>query len=460
MRPAARPDPRSLWALMVSPRDRSEVGTRERTANMTNEFEDYPVLLHIVLVITRKQHRDGMLSLADRLRQHDMVVDVTSGADDTFDAIEKIRPDAVIWKSSMFPPGPRECDSEDYIRFARQIRSQRKYDRLPLFLIGSFERHHEELVRRGRAAGFNMEINDLAIDPVQVRRLIEEQKSLIETKPKLLFLEPDTHQALPFVRAFADVGFQVTRTKTVATTLEALDSKAFQGAVLDVMVPPGSSFSALETEGGFKTGLALGHRIREKNQNLPIVALTHSSDPEVSRWFSRDNALYLQKHSTSPTQAARLIKRFLRLPAAPLNVFVVHGRNTNARSELCTYIRDDLCVGAPIVLEEQPSAGMTIIEKFEYYGHEADIVFALLTPDDVGGLFGSSPAEEPRARQNVIFELGYFLGFLRRSAARVVLLKSGDLGLPSDIHGVVYVDVSAGIRAADAAIRRELRVWL
>jgi predicted nucleotide-binding protein len=159
-------------------------------------------------------------------------------------------------------------------------------------------------------------------------------------------------------------------------------------------------------------------------------------------------------------QAARLIKRFLRLPAAPLNVFVVHGRNTALRNELCTYIRDELCLGAPVVLEEQPSLGMTIFEKFEHYGHDADIIFVLLTPDDVGGLFGSSQSEAPRARQNVIFELAYFLGFIRRRAARVVLLKSGDLDLPSDIHGLVYVDISAGIQAADAEIQKELHLWL
>lgn len=89
----------------------------------------------------------------------------------------------------------------------------------------------------------------------------------------------------------------------------------------------------------------------------------------------------------------------------------------------------------PIILHEQPDKGRTIIEKFEAH---ANVGFAvvLLTPDDDGGLAGSGSLA-PRARQNVILELGYFIGKLGRS--RVCALKAPVVEEPSDMTGVLYV---------------------
>jgi predicted nucleotide-binding protein len=81
------------------------------------------------------------------------------------------------------------------------------------------------------------------------------------------------------------------------------------------------------------------------------------------------------------------------------------------------------------------------MEKFEAH---ADVGFAivLLTPDDVGG--SKDGIQSPRPRQNVILELGYFIGRLGRS--RVSALRVGDLELPSDILGIVWTpfDAAAG----------------
>ncbi len=65
--------------------------------------------------------------------------------------------------------------------------------------------------------------------------------------------------------------------------------------------------------------------------------------------------------------------------------------------------------------------------------------------------------EKHRARQNVILELGYFLGVLGRETGRVVLLYKGPLDVPSDLSGVVYIDISNGIEAAGEKIRKELK---
>lgn len=120
-------------------------------------------------------------------------------------------------------------------------------------------------------------------------------------------------------------------------------------------------------------------------------------------------------------------------------IFVAHGHDQAALqgvARLLERLGQDV-----IVLREQPNQGRTIIEKFEDY---ADVGFAvvLLTPDDRGGSTSTSyGAQHPRARQNVILELGYFLGRLGRS--RVCALYAEGVEVPSDYSGVVYVRIDS-----------------
>jgi predicted nucleotide-binding protein len=113
----------------------------------------------------------------------------------------------------------------------------------------------------------------------------------------------------------------------------------------------------------------------------------------------------------------------------------------------------------PIVLRDQASGGKTIIEKFEECAHRIDCVFVLLTPDDMGGLVGTND-EKRRSRQNVIFEAGFFYGKLDRLSGRVLLLHKGPLELPSDISGVVLINIENGVVAAGENIRMEVAALL
>lgn len=114
-------------------------------------------------------------------------------------------------------------------------------------------------------------------------------------------------------------------------------------------------------------------------------------------------------------------------------VFVVHGYDEAAKVTVARFL--EKLELEPIVLHEQPNQGRTIIEKFEDH---ADVAFAviLLTPDDVGKRKDEKSDPKPRARQNVILELGYFLGSLGRK--HVCPLVKGDVERPSDYDGVVY----------------------
>lgn len=115
-------------------------------------------------------------------------------------------------------------------------------------------------------------------------------------------------------------------------------------------------------------------------------------------------------------------------------IFVVHGHNEAMKQAVARSVEK---LGLePIILHEQPNKGRTIIEKFEFY---SDVGFAiiLLSGDDKGYVKSEIPKKARlRARQNVIFEMGFFIGKLGRE--RVLLLLENDVEHPSDIDGVVY----------------------
>ena len=117
-------------------------------------------------------------------------------------------------------------------------------------------------------------------------------------------------------------------------------------------------------------------------------------------------------------------------------VFIVHGRDNEAKQEVARFLSG---IGLePIILHEQASAGMTIIEKIERYANDADFALVLYTPCDHGrGAHEPKISARNRARQNVVFEHGYLMAKLGRE--NVCALVKGELETPNDISGVVYV---------------------
>ena len=126
-------------------------------------------------------------------------------------------------------------------------------------------------------------------------------------------------------------------------------------------------------------------------------------------------------------------------PALPKNrVFVVHGHDEAALQGVARFL-EQLGLEA-IILREQPDQGRATIEKFEDCAADVGFAVVLLTPDDLAGP-ATSPAAASRARQNVIFELGYFAGKLGRG--RTCFLRKGEVEIPSDLYGVIYTDMDA-----------------
>lgn len=119
-------------------------------------------------------------------------------------------------------------------------------------------------------------------------------------------------------------------------------------------------------------------------------------------------------------------------------VFIVHGHDNASKQEVARFIES---IGLdPIILHEKASTGMTIIEKIEHYSSQADFAIVLYTPCDRGR--GATETKVParnRARQNVVFEHGYLMAQLGRE--NVCALVKGEIETPTDISGVVYVDL-------------------
>jgi predicted nucleotide-binding protein len=129
--------------------------------------------------------------------------------------------------------------------------------------------------------------------------------------------------------------------------------------------------------------------------------------------------------------------RLASFAAQNRKIFIVHGRQEGPREAVARFL--ERLGFQPIILHEQANQGRTVIEKVEAH---SDVGFAviILTPDDMGNLQGE--VAQPRARQNVLLELGYFIGKLTRG--RVCTLKVGELEIPSDWRGVVDEPYDAG----------------
>ncbi len=117
-------------------------------------------------------------------------------------------------------------------------------------------------------------------------------------------------------------------------------------------------------------------------------------------------------------------------------VFIVHGHD-DALKEAVARVLERAAEVDVVILHEQLDGGSTIMEKFERHAQRASFAVVLLTPDD--SVTGPDGVTEHRARQNVILELGYFVGRLGRE--RVCALRKGDVTLPSDYLGVLYKPV-------------------
>lgn len=123
--------------------------------------------------------------------------------------------------------------------------------------------------------------------------------------------------------------------------------------------------------------------------------------------------------------------------AAPDKVFVVYGHDRSARDQLEAMLRRWRL--EPLILDQLPSEGQTIIEKLESITANANFGVVLATPDDEGHRTGHDDEKAFRARQNVVLELGMLLAKLGRKRVAILQKQQENMERPSDIQGLMYI---------------------
>lgn len=142
-------------------------------------------------------------------------------------------------------------------------------------------------------------------------------------------------------------------------------------------------------------------------------------------------------------------------PSASRKIFVVYGHDKTARTQLEAMLRRwglD-----PLILDQLPSEGQTIIEKLEKYAGE-DVRFAvvLATPDDEGHVRDKPDEKKYRARQNVVLELGLLLAKLGRSKVAILMKDQEHMERPSDIQGLIYLPFIDNVEDVKVQLAKEM----
>ena len=155
---------------------------------------------------------------------------------------------------------------------------------------------------------------------------------------------------------------------------------------------------------------------------------------------------------------ADMIDKILKCPSNSINtnrkVFVVYGHDKNARTQLEAMLRRwDL---EPLILDQLPSDGATIIEKLENYTNQADFGIVLATPDDIGYAKNNEHEKKYRVRQNVVLELGMLLAAKGRSKVAILLSQAEDMESPSDINGLIYIPFQDNVEDAALSLAKEM----
>jgi len=160
-------------------------------------------------------------------------------------------------------------------------------------------------------------------------------------------------------------------------------------------------------------------------EDRPIFSFTNLSERN-----QKDEAVVIKKQNIIKTETNKLKNK----------VFIVHGHDNAVKQEIARFIAQ---IGLQaIILHEQASMSMTIIEKIEHYSNEANFAIILYTPCDKGrGALEINIHPRDRARQNVVFEHGYLMARLGRK--NVCALVKGEIETPSDIDGVVYTPLDS-----------------
>jgi len=195
-----------------------------------------------------------------------------------------------------------------------------------------------------------------------------------------------------------------------------------------------------------RTGNDTGHQLRFTTGEIVNVFDNGTITPQ-----GKNQARIREILAIEPAQATAVAGQF----ALSRKIFVVYGHDTQAKTQLEAMLRRwDL---DPLILDQLPSEGQTVIEKLEKYA-QSDVSFAVIlaTPDDEGNTVGKHDEKRFRARQNVVLELGLLLTKLGRPRVAILLKNQEKIERPSDIQGLIYLPFTDDVAEIKVQLAKEM----
>ncbi len=276
---------------------------------------------------------------------------------------------------------------------------------------------------------------------------------------RVLLVEDDAFFARRLQELLIDHGHSVMLASSTEEALK-VPADSFDWAIIDVTLPNDENVTGItnmESRGGYLSGIAVARRLRSEHKDKSYILLSGGGfDVEASDWAASQQIPFISKTAgLSAMQDALASAGLIERDSRPTS-FIVHGHDDISLLELKDFIQNSLGWRKPIVLRDEPNCGRTIIEKFEFFAPRVDWVFVLLTPDDRVVAQNATDDEKRRARQNVVFEMGYFYGKFDRLKGRIIALVKEPVELPSDMSGIVWIPIEKGVKSAAEAIRNEV----
>jgi predicted nucleotide-binding protein len=193
-----------------------------------------------------------------------------------------------------------------------------------------------------------------------------------------------------------------------------------------------------------KAGLPIKSESRLTNDTGTQLRLQNGA---IVNCFDNENYNVQGKHQDTVeralTSGTALVASASGASAPSSKVFVVYGHDVDARHQLeATLRRWGL---DPVILDQLPSEGATLIEKLESYYPNVGFGVVLATPDDIAYPKGKDDQKAFRARQNVVLELGMLLAHLGRKRVAILLRDQESMERPSDIQGLIYIPFKSDI---------------
>lgn len=171
---------------------------------------------------------------------------------------------------------------------------------------------------------------------------------------------------------------------------------------------------------------------KKNNKSLHLLGKIHSINTLCNEILEKSDLINVEE---TKLKNEAIVKTFRKEIGMKDKVFLVHGHDENLRKDTELFCRR---IGLePVILAENASCGMTIIEKIEQYS-DVEFAIVLYSACDEGRTKGETEFKF-RARQNVVFEHGYMVAKLGRN--KVVSLVSSDVETPGDLDGVVYISL-------------------